>query len=170
MADELGVGPHLPIRYPLGAINFLQNSPYRGNLSVRFGYGEFAYWRLYPRFKVAMDGRYEEVYSQREFLRNDAFYETRDPFVAQKAAKKVSEDNTEFVLTETNLPNLGLLLQNGQWELLYGDNCYALLGKKTALAKFKPYHPPGFLLSDKIYTLGDFVTPADLKRFKTSDY
>ncbi len=170
MADELSVGAHLPIRYPLGAIHYLEKSPYRGNLSVRFGYGEFAYWRLYPRFKVAMDGRYEEVYSQREFLLNDAFYETHDPFLAQKAAHKISEDNTEFVLTETSLPNLGLLLQSGQWELLYGDNCYALLGKKTTLAKFKPYHPPGFLLSDKIYTLGDFVTPADLKRFKTRDY
>lgn len=166
MGDELTQGAHLPIRYPLGAINYLRTSPYHGNLSVRFGFGEFAYWCLYPRFRVSMDGRYEEVYSQREFLRNDAFYDKRNPIRAFRALQKVSQDNTAFILAETNLPNLGALIQSGDWEILYSDTFFAVLGKVSTLRKQGFYHPDRPILSDRIYTIADFVTRADWQRFK----
>lgn len=167
VGDELTQDPHIPIRYPLGALNYLKQSPYHGNLSVRFGFGEFAYWRLYPQFKVSMDGRYEEVYTQEEFLRNDAFYDKQDPFRAFQALNKVKQDKTEFILLETNLPNLGGLIQSGDWNVIYSDKYYAVLGRVSVLSRYSPFIPTGSVLSDRVFTIADFVTPADLRRIQT---
>jgi hypothetical protein len=52
--------------------------------------------------------------------------------------------------------------------MLYADDYYALLGRIETLEQYKPY-PPGFMLTDKMLTIGNFVTKADLKRFKQSD-
>lgn len=166
VGDELTQDPHIPIRYPLGALNYLKQSPYQGNLSVRFGFGEFIYWHLYPQFKVSMDGRYEEVYSQDEFLRNDAFYDKEDPFRAFKAINKVKQDKTEFILLETSLPNLGGLIQSGDWKVIYSDKFYAVLGRVSVLNTYPPFVPTGPVLSDRIFTLADFITPADLRRIQ----
>jgi hypothetical protein len=49
--------------YPVQAVEWLRNSGATGKLLVDFNNGSFALWRLYPRFLISMDGRYEEVYS-----------------------------------------------------------------------------------------------------------
>jgi hypothetical protein len=164
--DELAQNPKPEIRYPLGAILFLKHSLYQGNLAVRYGYGEFAYWCLYPRFKVSMDGRYEEVYSQAEFLKNDAFYDKKDMMRAQQAFASVERDSTDFILAEINQENTSILLRSDNWQLLYADDYFLVFGRKTTLAHYplpQTTHP---LLNNKIFSIGDMVTATDLARFK----
>lgn len=48
--------------YPTGAVEWLDRFGAGGTVLTHFNHGSFALWRLYPRYRVAIDGRYEETY------------------------------------------------------------------------------------------------------------
>jgi hypothetical protein len=48
--------------YPVGAVEYIQRMHLSGKLLVRFGWGEYCLWKLYPQCRIAIDGRYETVY------------------------------------------------------------------------------------------------------------
>ena len=48
--------------YPAGAVQYLRNSEFRGNLMLPFEAGGYAMWKLHPNAKVSLDGRYEVAY------------------------------------------------------------------------------------------------------------
>lgn len=50
--------------YPVGAMAYLRSHGFSGHLLTEFGWGEYLIWNLYPRCRVALDGRYETVYPQ----------------------------------------------------------------------------------------------------------
>jgi hypothetical protein len=168
LGDEFTQGLGNSIRYPLGAILFLERSPYRGNLSVRYGYGEFAYWCLYPKFKVSMDGRYEEVYTQAEFLKNDAFYDRINLVRAQAAVEPIERSNTDFILTEVDMSNVKMLLLSKRWQEIYSDQYFTVLGRNSTLNRYPASNSQRFqtMVNNKVFTIADMVTPADLKRFR----
>lgn len=56
--------------FPVGAVEWLRDSGASGKLLVDFNLGSYALWRLYPNFKVSVDGRYEETYPQKTVLDN----------------------------------------------------------------------------------------------------
>jgi hypothetical protein len=49
---------------PVEAVEWLDQHGQGGKLLVHFNHGSFALWRLYPAYRVSVDGRYEEVYPQ----------------------------------------------------------------------------------------------------------
>lgn len=155
-------------RYPLGAVNFLRNSPWQGNLMVRFGLGQFAYWMLYPRFKVSMDGRYEEVYSQKQFLWNQAFFKADTPGEIHRAIQEVTDSPADFILTEVTAPHAASLGESQAWRTVYADEYFMLLGRVSTLQKYPEYQPQGFLLTTKLVTIQDLVQPEELQRFKAA--
>jgi hypothetical protein len=63
-----------PSFYPVGAVATLDQAGVKGNLAVPFRWGSYASWRLAPRIKVSMDGRYEETYPDTTFEMNRAFF------------------------------------------------------------------------------------------------
>ncbi|MGA2603681.1 MAG: hypothetical protein ABSG14_05585 [Verrucomicrobiia bacterium] len=60
--------------YPIRAVDILEAAHAEGNLAVPFRWGSYALWRLAPRIKVSMDGRYEETYPDETFEENHAFF------------------------------------------------------------------------------------------------
>lgn len=50
--------------FPTGAVEWLRAEGRGGRLLVHFNHGSFALWRLYPEYRVSVDGRYEETYPQ----------------------------------------------------------------------------------------------------------
>lgn len=59
--------------YPVEAVDWLNKNAEGGNILVDFNNGSYVLWRLYPRFKVSLDGRYEELYPESTFkMVNDA--------------------------------------------------------------------------------------------------
>lgn len=50
--------------FPVEAVAWLDEEGGGGKLLVHFNHGSFALWRLYPSYRVSVDGRYEEVYPQ----------------------------------------------------------------------------------------------------------
>ncbi len=167
MDDDMTLKQEVPLRYPLAAIASLRASQLHGNLVVIFNLGEFAYWALYPRFKVSMDGRYEEVYSQTEFLRNYHFYDRHHLMNSQKNTTGIENTNADFILTEPTIGGTAMLAKNPAWELLNGNQYFVLFGKKSTLAKQPPYKVQGSAFAIKRYTIQDFFHPEDLKRFAT---
>lgn len=58
---------HLALDYsnfPVNAADWLRRSGTSGRLLVGFNEGSFAIWALYPIFRVSLDGRYEELYTE----------------------------------------------------------------------------------------------------------
>jgi hypothetical protein len=60
--------------FPVREVDVLANAKLTGNLAVPFSWGSYATWRLYPRVKVSVDGRYEEIFPESTFLMNHAFH------------------------------------------------------------------------------------------------
>ncbi len=54
--------------YPVGSLEFIKQNGISGNLATTYGWGSYAFWKLYPQCRVLIDGRYEEVYP------NDVYY------------------------------------------------------------------------------------------------
>jgi hypothetical protein len=54
---ELGL-----VCYPGGAIQYLEEAEFRGNVMLPFEVGGYAMWKLHPDAKVSIDGRYEVAY------------------------------------------------------------------------------------------------------------
>jgi hypothetical protein len=54
-------------RFPVGALEFIKQNGLAGNLATAFDWGSYASWKLHPRCKVMIDGRYEEVFADDVF-------------------------------------------------------------------------------------------------------
>lgn len=54
-------------KFPLYEIEFLKINNIKGNIVTPFALGSYASYKLYPDILIYMDGRYEEVYYDREF-------------------------------------------------------------------------------------------------------
>jgi len=64
-----------PVRqYPVREADILMQARAEGNLAVPFSWGSYAMWRLYPRIKVSIDGRYEAAYPESTFAMNLVFF------------------------------------------------------------------------------------------------
>jgi hypothetical protein len=48
--------------YPVGAVQYLDESNFQGNVMLPFEIGGYAMWKLFPKAKVSLDGRYEVAY------------------------------------------------------------------------------------------------------------
>ena len=62
---------------PVREVDILSRAQAAGNLAVPFGWGGYCAWRLYPRIKISMDGRYETTFPESTFEMNDDFFEKR---------------------------------------------------------------------------------------------
>jgi len=60
--------------YPVREVDILSRAQAEGNLAVPFDTGSYASWRLYPRIKISVDGRYETTFPESTFRLNEDFY------------------------------------------------------------------------------------------------
>ncbi len=148
-------------RYPVGAVRYLREVPYGGRLLNPFTPGEFLYWTLYPKYRVAIDGRYEEVYTREQFLWVSLFYSERDP---GRIAQLAESSAADVVLLRSGAPAHAALSASPDWRVLYDDGFWALTGRRELVERHPPFRwepeprrqPP---------TIASFFTPADRERF-----
>lgn len=50
--------------YPTGAVEYLKENRFKGNLMTPFQIGAYVSWQMYPDVKVSFDGRYEVAYQE----------------------------------------------------------------------------------------------------------
>ena len=63
--------------YPVGALRYLDERHFSGNLMTPFRTGAFVSWKLYPAVKVSLDSRYEVAYPDSVVEQVSAFYQAR---------------------------------------------------------------------------------------------
>jgi hypothetical protein len=113
--------------YPVGAVAYLADNGFHGNLMVPFGTGAFVSWRLYPAVRVSIDSRYEVAYPAGTLEESVRFYRAKDDW-----AVTLAKYRTDAVLLPWWSP-LAEPLANAPdytgstgWRKVYKDDAYAV--------------------------------------------
>jgi hypothetical protein len=113
-----------PNFYPVGAVAALDQAGVKGNLAVPFRWGSYALWRLAPKIKVSMDGRYEETYPDTTFEVNRAlFYRAGADW-----DRLLREYRVDFIILELRTTQLAPAdLRGHGYEVIRADDTSVLL-------------------------------------------
>jgi len=109
--------------YPVGAVEYLSQQGFRGNLMVPFRVGAYVSWKLYPAVKVSLDGRYEEVYSGEVMRSVFDFYAARSQWTTIP-----DKYPTDLVLAPRESPVCAKLHEIA-WKPVYQDSEFVLYAK-----------------------------------------
>jgi hypothetical protein len=82
--------------YPVSEVDVLERAGVAGNLAVPFDQGSYVSWRLYPKIKVSMDGRYEAAYPESTFRMNQDFFGKR----GQDWDRLIRDFRVDFILLD----------------------------------------------------------------------
>lgn len=102
--------------YPVGAVDFLARTGFRGKLMVPFDWGAYVSWRLFPDVKVSIDSRYEVAYPPGSLERNSIFYLALDGWRDILAAEPA-----DAVLVPNALPVSKQMPTLPGWKQVYRD-------------------------------------------------
>jgi hypothetical protein len=103
-------------KYPLGALNWIMQTGLQGNILPFFEWGEFIIWHFSPGCRVAMDGRYETVYSEH-------VYREYSDFLYARPAWRVflQKYPHEMILLHAGIEITELMKGEKGWQIAYGD-------------------------------------------------
>lgn len=163
--DETAAGAGWQWRYPVGAVHFLQASPYQGSILNRFNDGEFLLWNLYPRFRVAVDGRYEEVYPPSLAHAIEDFFKAMGARSSEEAVAFADRSGADFILFRARTPTLPAVERDPDWIRIYDDGLYVILARASRLPH-APLRPrQGVASRPSLLTLTSFVEGGEPDRF-----
>ena len=95
--------PLAPVgQFPVREADILARASLPGNLAVPFHWGSYASWRLYPKIKVSMDGRYEAAYPESSYEMNRDFFAKR----GADWARLLQHHEVDFIMLELSAPGL----------------------------------------------------------------
>ncbi|MHB1034005.1 MAG: hypothetical protein ACYC35_08250 [Pirellulales bacterium] len=130
-----------PAIYPGGAVAYLAEHRFAGNLMTPYNAGSYVSWKLFPAVKVSMDSRYEVAYPPAALDENVRFYH------GEPGWRKILERYaTDAVLVPRSSPIDRLLAAKppdartrpSGWYLAYRDDGYSIFAR----AKFRDRLPP----------------------------
>lgn len=131
-------------KYPVKEVEFLKQNKMAGNLITAFGLGSYTSYKLYPQNLIYMDGRYEEVYYDREF-ENLIDYEKAESLVWHTV---FTQYPTEILMPEKTMPIYKKLQSEPDWEEVYTGNICGI-----------------FLPKDRKKYKGPFIMPSEDKKY-----
>lgn len=123
-------------KFPVKEVEFININNIKGNILTEFGYGSYVSYKLYPDNLVYFDGRYEEVYYDKDFEDLMAFEKGQDMTNAV-----LNKYPTDLLLIAKTTPVYGSLANLKGWEKIYeGDVCGIFVKKSNLKNKYKtPY-------------------------------
>ena len=120
--------PDSPMVYPTGAVRYLREHSFSGNVLTPFSSGAYVSWMCYPNVRVSIDGRYEVAYREDVLPKHDQFYAAEPGW--QNVLREYSAD---LILVQANSPvrkSLGKLgSQTEAWRVVYEDPVFSLYAK-----------------------------------------
>ena len=117
-------GDHPVLLYPVGAVAYLKDAGFHGNLMTPFGAGAFVSWHLYPDVKVSIDGRYEVAYAPGVLEEHVAFYDNKsDP------RKMLDKYPTDAVLVRRSCAVANVLPDLDGWKRVYRDDVFEIYAR-----------------------------------------
>jgi hypothetical protein len=109
--------------YPVGAVHYLDQRHFSGNLMTPFRTGAYVSWNLYPAVKVSLDSRYEVAYPNSVVQTASAFYQ------AQTNWQSTLQDSlSDAVLVPLNTPVAPLMPSTG-WPRVYADPSFQIYAR-----------------------------------------
>ena len=115
---------HRGLLYPAGAVEYLRQQHFHGNVMTPFTSGAYVSWYLYPAVKVSLDGRYEVAYQPGVFERVQSFYAAQPGWQAT-----LTQYPTDLVLTPAHAPVARLLPVQTPWQRVYHDGLFELFAR-----------------------------------------
>jgi hypothetical protein len=110
--------------FPVSAVNWILQYRPDGNIYNTYGWGGYLIWRLYPDYRVYIDGR-ADVYGDR-FI-----YNYMDVYLAQlNWDKTLANNNVRLVIIEPGSGLAGALKNTPDWEMTYEDKISVIYVKK----------------------------------------
>jgi hypothetical protein len=119
---QTGVGPR---GYPVGAVAYLAQHRFEGNVMNPFETGAFITWKLDGRVKVSMDGRYEVAYPPGLLEEQMRFYDARPGWESVP-----TRYHTDLVLARRAEPVVAKLATQTGWRIVYQDDQYMLFARQ----------------------------------------
>ena len=126
-----GIEKETTVYYPMGAIEYIRKNNLSGNLLTHFDWGEYAMWALYPRCKVALDGRFEAVYSSDVFKSYFSFLFGEDNW-----EEFIDKYPPDFILIEASSRVTSFIRNDLRWEQIYVDSG-CILFKRNLLSSMR---------------------------------
>jgi len=108
-------------RYPVKSVEFIKRNGLSGNLLVLFNWGGYSLWKLYPHCRVAIDGRYEEVYHTDLVNESARFH-----YLGKDWIDFMKKYKTDLMLIDKTYPVFSELLYLDNWKLVYQDKISAI--------------------------------------------
>jgi hypothetical protein len=120
--NEASPGPKLI--YPAGAVEYLREEGFRGNVMTPFNQGSFVMWELYPAVKISLDSRYEVAYPPEAVEESLVFYGAQPGW--QSILTKYP---TDVVLVPVTSEVHKAMPQAAGWHLVYQDDQFELYAR-----------------------------------------
>jgi hypothetical protein len=127
--------------YPAGAVSYLKDHKFSGNLMVPYSTGAFISWRLYPQVKVSLDSRFEVAYPVSTVTESIRFYaaakgwrETLAKYPSDAVLIPRGSKLEQVMEKEGGLSNKALF----PWTCVYLDDGFSLY-LRSDLAKRFPF-------------------------------
>lgn len=110
--------------YPVGAVEYLREQRFQGNLMTPFNTSSFVSWQLHPAIKIGLDSRYEAAYQPGVMEEISAFYGAASGWDVT-----LRKYPTDLVLAPIAAPIVKLMAEQTHWERIYRDDAYAMFAR-----------------------------------------
>ncbi len=111
------------LAYPVGAVDYLSQERFSGNLMTPFESGAYCTWKLYPSVKVSLDSRYEVVFTEQLAQKSRNFYRAHAGW-----KEMLSSYATDVALIPTKAEVAHVMPSSG-WTRVYSDSEYELYAR-----------------------------------------
>lgn len=111
--------------YPVGAVNYLAEQQFRGNVFVPYDWGSYLMWKLGPEVQISFDSRYEVAYPAWRLEEDYLFFEAREGWQAI-----LSKYPTDVVLVPVTMNVTKKLAEVSGWKQVYRDSQFAMFARE----------------------------------------
>jgi len=110
-------------RFPVGAVQYLKDVNFHGNVLTHFEHGGYVSWWLYPAAKVSVDSRYDVAFPPAIVDESFRFYE------ADPGWRKILEKYpTDLALIPVHTA-VAALMPGTRWNLVYNDQAFRIYAR-----------------------------------------
>ena len=110
-------------RFPVGAVRYLKELRFHGNVMTYFEHGAYVSWWMYPAVKVSMDSRYDVAFPPAAVDESFAFFEAGAGW-----RQTLEKYPTDLVLAPNSAP-VAKLLGGAGWNLVYRDRSFGVYAR-----------------------------------------
>jgi hypothetical protein len=127
------------LTFPVGAVDYLREHTFHGDVMTHFNHGSYVSWKLYPAVRVGMDSRYEVAYEPATAQENVSLYDGADNW-----ADILDKESPDAVLVGRHQPLFDRMMDDpgvaarSDWLLVYIDDGFALFFR-SPLASSVPF-------------------------------